>query len=129
MTYKTQKITPVLVVPSIEPSLELWEKRLGFARVAEVPHEDALGFVILVKDGVELMFQTEASVKADLTTTGDIVGKSTSLFMEVDDLTEVERALGGYPIEMARRTTFYGMHEIGVREPGGHWVTFAQKAE
>jgi hypothetical protein len=129
MTYKTQKITPVLVVTAIEPSLELWEKRLGFARVAEVPHEDALGFVILVKDGVELMFQTEASVRADFGSTGDMVGKSTSLFMEVDDLTEVEQALAGYPIDMARRTTFYGMYEIGVREPGGHWVTFAQRAE
>lgn len=129
MTYTTQKITPVLVVQAIEPSLQLWETRLRFTRVAEVPHDNALGFVILVKDGVELMFQTEASVKADFAAAGDVVGKSTSLFMEVDDLAEIERALSDYPIAMARRTTFYGMHEIGVRDPGGHWVTFAQRAE
>jgi hypothetical protein len=30
---------------------------------------------------------------------------------------------------MARRTTFYGMHEIGVREPGGHFVVFAQRLD
>jgi hypothetical protein len=41
----------------------------------------------------------------------------------------MEHALAGYPVAMPRRTTFYGMHEFGVREPGGHWVTFAQKAE
>lgn len=40
------KVTPVLIVPAIEPVLPLWES-IGFARTAEVPHGDALGFVIL----------------------------------------------------------------------------------
>jgi hypothetical protein len=30
---------------------------------------------------------------------------------------------------LPRRTTFYGMDEIGVREPAGHIVMFAQKTE
>lgn len=129
MTYTAKKITAVLVVQAIEPSLEFWEKRLGFTKVAEVPHENALGFIILVKDGLELMYQTEASVKADFAATGPVPGKATSLFMEVSDLADVERALAGYPLAMPRRTAFYGMHEIGVREPGGHWITFAQQAK
>jgi uncharacterized glyoxalase superfamily protein PhnB len=129
MTYTAKKITAVLVVQEIEPSLEFWENRLGFTKVAEVPHENALGFIILVKDGLELMYQTEASVKADFAATGPVPGKATSLFMEVSDLADVERALAGYPLAMQRRTTFYGMHEIAVREPGGHWITFARQAE
>jgi hypothetical protein len=119
-----KKLTPVLVVKAIEPCLEFWEKRLGFARAAEVPHENTIGFVILVKDGIELMLQSVASVEADLGST--LVGQSAALFIEVADLDAVERSLSGYPLALARRTTFYGMHEIGAKEPGGHFVIFAQ---
>jgi len=34
--------------------------------------------------------------------------------------------LKGFEIVMPRRETFYGSTEIGYREPGGHFVTFAQ---
>jgi hypothetical protein len=49
-----KRITPVLVVPALEAVLPLWEA-LGFARVAEVPHGDALGFAILARGEVQLM--------------------------------------------------------------------------
>jgi len=123
------KVTTVLAVESVEPSVEFWERRLGFEVTVTVPHEDKLGFAILVKDGIEVMLQSVASILADLgATTGEVNGRSAALFIEVDDLAAVESVLAGYPIEMARRTTFYGMHEIGVREPGGHFIVFAQKA-
>jgi uncharacterized glyoxalase superfamily protein PhnB len=125
-----KKLTTVLVVGAVEPSLDFWEKRLGFTRTVDVPHESAIGFAILVKDGIELMLQSEASVRADLGhPDGPIDGGSAALFIEVADLDAIEGALKGYPITMARRTTFYGMHEIGVREPGGHFVIFAQPSK
>jgi hypothetical protein len=34
--------------------------------------------------------------------------------------------VAGAPVVVPRRKTFYGMEEIGVREPGGNSVTFAQ---
>lgn len=34
--------------------------------------------------------------------------------------------MAGAEIVLPRRTTFYGMKEIGVREPGGHCIIFAQ---
>jgi uncharacterized glyoxalase superfamily protein PhnB len=124
-----KKITTVLAVEAVEPSLDFWTKRLGFECTVTVPHEDKLGFAILVKDNVEVMLQSVASILADLgANTGEINGRSAALFIEVADLAAVEQSLGGYPIEMPRRTTFYGMHEIGVREPGGHFVIFAQPA-
>lgn len=122
-----QKITTVLAVETVEGSLDFWERRLGFERTVSVPHENTIGFVILVKDGVEVMLQSVASILADLgANTGEVNGRSAALFIEVADLDAVEKALDGYPIEMPRRTTFYGMHEIGVREPGGHFLVFAQ---
>ena len=124
-----KKITTVLAVETVEPSLDFWTKRLGFECTVTVPHEDTLGFAILVKDNLEVMLQSVASILADLgATSGEINGRSAALFIEVADLAAVEHGLGDYPIEMPRRTTFYGMHEIGVREPGGHFVIFAQPA-
>jgi uncharacterized glyoxalase superfamily protein PhnB len=129
MTYTANRMTAVMVVDRVEPSLAFWEKTLGFTRIAEVPHEGALGFAMLQKDGVEVMLQSEASVRADLGAHAGakVSGTSTALFFEVSDLAEIEKALGEYPIALPRRTTFYGMHEIGVMEPGGHFVLFAQK--
>ena len=122
-----KKITTVLAVESVEPSLDFWTKKLGFECTVTVPHEDKLGFAILVKDNVEVMLQSVASILADLgANTGEVNGRSAALFIEVADLAAVEQSLAGYPIEMPRRTTFYGMHEIGIREPGGHFVVFAQ---
>ena len=124
-----KKITTVLAVETVEPSLDFWTKRLGFECTVTVPHEDTLGFAILVKDNLEVMLQSVASILADLgSTSGEINGRSAALFIEVADLAAVEHGLGDYPVEMPRRTTFYGMHEIGVREPGGHFVIFAQPA-
>ena len=124
-----KKITTVLAVEAVQPSLDFWTKRVGFECTVTVPHEDTLGFAILVKDNLEVMLQSVASILADLSsTTGEINGRSAALFIEVADLAAVEQGLGTYPIEMPRRTTFYGMHEIGVREPGGHFVIFAQPA-
>ena len=50
------------------------------------------------------------------------------LFIEVDDFADVRRRLDGYPIRMPERKTFYGMVEIGVKDPGGHFVVFAARA-
>ena len=51
------------------------------------------------------------------------------LFIEVEDLDAVIELLGGAPVLQPRRTTFYGMEEIAVREPAGNAVTFAMKTK
>lgn len=122
-----KKLTPILYVERIEPSIPFWVDRLGFARTAEVPHEDHLGFLILQKDGVEVMYQTRASVQADAPAVAERLSMEGSLlFIEVDDLDAVERALEGVEPVVPRRKTFYGADEIFVREPAGNLVGFAQ---
>jgi uncharacterized glyoxalase superfamily protein PhnB len=124
------KLTPVLIVESIEKSLPFWMDRMGFQKTVEVPDGDGLSFAILVRDGAELMMQTLASVRKDepkfapATTQGP---HSCPLFVEVDDFEDVRRRLDGYPIVMQERKTFYGMVEIGVTDPGGHTVVFAAR--
>lgn len=121
-----KKITPLLYVEEIEPVLGFWMDRLGFEKTVEVPEGERLGFVILRRGAVELMYQTRASVQADVAPLADAPMRGSFLFIEVDDLDEVERALEGVDPVVPRRTTFYGADELIVREPAGNAVTFAK---
>src|SRR6185503_16927179 len=116
----TKKLTPVLMVQAIEPCLALWVDRLGWTKVAEMPHGDKLGFVILVKDGLEVMYQTFASIEEDTGAFTRPTAPSVALFLEVADLEAIITQLDGLEIALPRRRTSYGMDEIGVREAGGH---------
>lgn len=122
------KITPVLYVDAIEPCLDFWVSRMGFEKKAEVPHGDRLGFVILVLGGAELMLQTWASAEADDSRmSAGPRGRSSVLFVEVDDFADTRRRLEGAEVVVPERTTFYGMREIFVRAPGDHVVGFAAR--
>src|SRR5260221_4205707 len=125
MTVK--KLTPVLLVDEIESSMKFWVERLGFEKTTGVPDGDKVGFVILQKAGVELMYQTYASVEKDISYNAQEHAKGpTFLYVEVGSLDEIISAMNGAEVVMPVRTTFYGAKEIGVKEPGGHVVTFAQ---
>ncbi|CAA9343091.1 MAG: hypothetical protein AVDCRST_MAG68-3143 [uncultured Gemmatimonadetes bacterium] len=122
-----KKVTPILYVERIEPAIPFWVDRLGYTRTAEVPHGDHLGFLILEKDGTEIMYQTRGSVLDDLPAVADGLAMGGSiLFIEVDDLAAVERAMEGVEMVVPRRRTPYGAEEIFVREPAGNVVGFAQ---
>ena len=122
------KITPVLIVEEIERSLPFWVERMGFTKTVDVPEGDKLGFAILVRDGAELMLQSVESVRKDAPQFAPKSQSSTvGLFVEVENFGDVLRRLDAYPIALAERTTFYGMREIGVYEPGGHVVVFAAR--
>lgn len=122
-----KRITPILYVERIEPAVSFWVDRLGFERTAEVPHDGHLGFLILQKDGLEVMYQTRASAAADAPALAERTPLEGSiLFIEVDDLDAIERALHDVERVVPRRKTPYGADEIFVREPGGNLVGFAQ---
>ena len=120
-----KKLTPILAVDAIEPSLPFWVDALGFTKTVEVPHEDSLGFAILEKNGQEVMLQTLASMNADVPAVAPRAGGSI-LFLEIEDLSAIESVVGDYELLVPRRKTFYGAEEIFVREPGGNVIGFAQ---
>jgi uncharacterized glyoxalase superfamily protein PhnB len=126
-TTAMKKLTPVLVVDEIEPCLSFWTDRLGFEKTVELPEGSKLGFVILKKDDVEVMYQSRESVEKDVPAlVPEKGGYPIGLFIEVSDVAAVERALRGFEVILPRRKTFYGMDEIGLKEPGGNSVIFAQ---
>ncbi|MDT4967701.1 MAG: hypothetical protein QOJ64_2438 [Acidobacteriota bacterium] len=132
-----KKLTPVILVDRIEPCLPFWVERLGFGKTAEVPEDDGLGFVILAKGNVEVMYQTRASAAKDLgSSAAPASGKASGaidpgrdgvgFFIEVEELDPVMKALEGIEVVVPERKTFYGSREFGVREPGGTPVMFAE---
>jgi uncharacterized glyoxalase superfamily protein PhnB len=123
-----KKITPVLLVERIEPVLPFWVERLGFAQTVAVPEGGRLGFVILSKGDLEVMYQTRESVAADVPPLAGAPLGGSFLFIEVEDLAAVESALAGIDPVVPRRATFYGADELIVRDPAGNAVTFAQFA-
>jgi hypothetical protein len=121
-----KKLTPVLYVEEIEPALPFWIDRLRFSLAAEVREGERLGFVILKRGDVQIMYQTRESVQADVAALADTPMGGAMLFIEVEDLDDIDSALEGVERIVPRRSTFYGSEEILVREPAGNAVTFAQ---
>ena len=128
-TMTMKKLTPVLMVEEIEPCLPFWVERLGFQKVTEVPEGDKLGFVILAKGNVQVMYQSRASLEKDVPALAKMSFKSsTGLFIEVEKISEVVERLKGVEVVVPLRETFYGATEISVRTPCGNLVTFAEFA-
>lgn len=130
-----KKATPIITVDAIEPCLPFWTDALGFEVTATVPHEDAIGFAMLQAGDVMLMYQSRASIDADLGASGapeglgeELAAGTMTLFIEVDDLDAVISGIGdGADVVVPRRQTFYGMDEIFVRAPCDTLIGFAAK--
>lgn len=129
-----KKATPLLTVEAIEPCLPFWTEKLDFEVTVTVPHGDAIGFAILQKGDVEIMYQSRASIDADLGKSGapknlgrELSGSTATLFCEVESLDALIDAVGDTEVLVPRRQTFYGMDEVFVRPPCGTVVGFAAR--
>ena len=133
-TPSIKQATPLITVEDVDECLPFWIDRLGFELLGTVPHEDATGFAMLKHGDMQLMYQSQASVQADLGASGapeglaqEMGAGTATLFIEVASLDPVIAALGEAPVIVPRRETFYGMDEIFVRAPCGTVVGFAAK--
>lgn len=129
-----ESIAPVLIVEQVEPTRNFFRDRLGFTQTAEVDHEGRLGFVMLEKDRVSVMVQSHASVIADVghdaarAVNATMSGRgAATLFVVVSEIELLVPQVADADVLVPLRKTFYGMHELTVREPGGHAITFASR--
>ena len=133
-----RKSTPVLIVERIEPVLSFWEK-LGIKPAVQVPDEAAgdgrLAFVILAAEGIEVMYQTVASIKGDTVASASDKAafrtepQQATLYIEVANLAQAEKKLEGERLVMPKRKTFYGAMEVGYADAAGNIVIFSEHAE
>jgi uncharacterized glyoxalase superfamily protein PhnB len=125
---QVKKVTVILFAQELEPAIKFWSERLGFQKTVEVPEGDKIGFVILEKNGIEVMYQSYASVEKDNAATAAMVRKGpTFLYVEVEDLDAALAATRGAEVVMPERTTFYQAREFGIKDPAGHYIIFAQQ--
>ena len=126
--FKLLSLVPVLYAEPIEPCLPFWTEGLGFEVVVTVPGDGGrLGFAMLQKDGVDVQYQSRASLAADAPALA-AMPSSVTLYLEVDSLEAVLARLTKAEVVVPRRRTFYGADELFVRTPCGHVVGFAQQA-
>jgi uncharacterized glyoxalase superfamily protein PhnB len=127
---EVKKITSILFAQEIEPCIQFWTERIGFQKTIEVPEGNKIGFVMLEKNGLELMYQSFASVDKDNAAIGAAVRKGPSfLYIEVADLDAVLAAIKGAEIVMPMRTTFYQSKEFGVKDPVGHYLILPSREQ
>lgn len=126
-----KKLTPVIFVEAVEPCLAFWVDRLGFERTMEVNHGDVLGFATVQLGPVEVMYQSRASIAADIPTlaSGQFERSGSVLFIEVESLDAILPKLDGVEVVVPQRRTFYGARELFVRAPCGTVVGFAEMAQ
>ncbi len=104
---KILRSTPIMVVDHIEPSLEFWANRLGYKKTAEIPHGNELGFILLEKDGNQVMMQTRKSIADDLPVVlPHVKERAVVQYIDVDSLDEVLRCIKGLPLIRPPRETF-----------------------
>ncbi len=123
-----KKITPILYARDVEPCVKFWVDRLGFEKTVEVPDGGKIGFAILQKGALELMYQRLGDPKDDATLKLQAGQGPTYLYVEVDNLDATLVAMQGIEIVIPVNETFYGMKEFGVKDPAGHFILFAQPA-
>jgi len=126
-TMNVKRITPVMFAEDVEPCVKFWVERMGFQKTAEVPDGNKLAFAMLQKGNIELMYQSYASADKEGGSIPQLARKGpTFLYVEVDDLKEAISATQGAPVVVPVHDTFYGAKEMSIKDPAGHFVTFAQ---
>jgi uncharacterized glyoxalase superfamily protein PhnB len=123
MTVK--RLTPNLYTDDVEACVKFWTDRMQFEKTVEVPDGDRLAFAALQTGAIELMYGSYASLEKDPAVAGSYQRGTGFLFLEVDDLEAVLRAMQGAPIVVPAHKTFYGSTEFTVKDPAGHFITFA----
>ncbi len=122
-----KSLTPVISVDRIEPCLGFWET-LGFERTMDVPGDNGLSFAAVSQGGVEVMYQTYASV-AEVPAVAELKFGPTNFFIRVSDLNAIKPTIEAGDVVVPERKTFYGAREIVVRAPCGTIVNFAEFEE
>ena len=102
-------LSPVLFVEAVEPCVAFWREKFGFEMVQSVPEGDKLGFAILVRDDVTIMYQSVESLRKDMPALAEQPLEScNALYISVASIDAIEDKLEGVEKVVPRRTTFYG---------------------
>jgi lactoylglutathione lyase len=127
---KFQKLTPNLVVPNVEASLNFYCTVLGFQPGITVPDAPPYVFGSVASGSVEIFFNDQKTVAEDYPALGaKPIGGSLTLFIEVEGIEDLFQKVQqhGVKITMPMKDQFYGMREFAMQDPDGWIITFAER--
>jgi lactoylglutathione lyase len=124
-----RKLTPNLLVASVERSLAFYVGTLGFERGMTVPDQSPFAFAAVTSGAVEIFFNDAAgAVKEYPAFAGKPIGATGTLFIEVEGVDALhDRLKPSVKIVMPIVTQFYGMREFAIEDPDGYVITFAER--
>jgi lactoylglutathione lyase len=123
------KLTPNLLVSSVEGSLAFYEGILGFARGMTVPPEPPFVFASVTSGPVEIFFNDRSTTARESPQLGGLAfGGGNTMFIEVADVDALHQAVQSrVKIVMPLITQWYGLREFAIEDPDGYVLTFAQR--
>jgi lactoylglutathione lyase len=124
-----KKLTPNLIVSSVEGSLAFYEKVLGFTRGMTVPEQSPFVFAAVTSGPVEIFFNDRSTVaKESPQFAGKALGGGNTMFIEVEGVDALhDRVKPDATIVLPLVTQWYGMREFAIEDPDGYVITFAER--
>ena len=123
-----KKLTPNLMVEDVARTLAFYRETLGFEVLTTLPEQEPFAFAILQRDGVELMFQSRASLSDNVPAlTGVPIGASQTFYIEVTGIRDLYETLRDkVEIVVDFHDTFYGTQEFYFRDINGYVLSFSE---
>jgi len=126
----------------VRATVDFYRTNLGFELVmavaetkdgilSDIPEDTKIIYALLKNGNVEIMFQSQESLVAELSLFENIeVGASMSLYVEVERVEDFCEKLKSNQVEIVKDlfTTWYGMKEIYIRDNNGYIFCFAERA-
>jgi uncharacterized glyoxalase superfamily protein PhnB len=138
---KFNKLTPNLEVSDIAETVRFYQSTMGFSLTAAVPDtQDGVDqeiiegksyvFAMMMRDGLELMFQRSDSFKHDVEIATDLeIGASVSFYIEIEGIKEFYNELKEkVSVITEMKTTWYGTNEFYMKDINGYILGFGEKA-
>lgn len=124
-----KKLTPNLIVRSVETSLKFYREVLGLETGMTVPEQAPYVFASVTNGAVEIFFNDQKVVAAEYPKLAATIGASLTLYMEVDSLQAVLDRVqkAGARISMPVTEQFYGMEEFAFEDQDGYTITIAER--
>ena len=129
MPHQLTKLTPNLIVSSVERSIAFYRDVLGFAVQTTVPEASPYVFAIVQSGGVEIFLNAPEPATTEYPAFKDRpIGGTLTLFIQVDDVRGAHEALKGrVSIVMPLEKKWYGVTEFAFEDPDGYLITYAER--
>jgi catechol 2,3-dioxygenase-like lactoylglutathione lyase family enzyme len=123
-----KKLTPNLIVSSVEKSLSFYETTLGFARGMTVPEQSPFVFASVTSGPIEIFFNDRSTVSKESPQMGGLaLGGGNTMFIEITGIDAYHDQVKDHvKIVLPIVTQWYGMREFAIVDPDGYVITFAE---